>query len=364
MSAPFEDFYATLGVARDAKPEEISRAYRKLSLAVHPDRYKGPDPEGALAEFHKLTKAREVLDDEKAKAAFDALLRAKEAHKLRQEAQDAGRRKLREDLEAREAAAARGPARAAADAAMAERQKVEQQEARARAELQRELERLHRTGRLSGTAAKPRPAAAAPAAAPATAASATDASATAASASCVKLSLRWSAASELDAESLGALLREHGAPPEMVLAVVGQKAVLELSAEHAKHLLRSSDALSARGIRVHRPGGVIAGSGSEADSGGSAGSATSEAPLPPGWKQLTAPDGKPYYYEVNRRKTQWKRPLSAAVSARPASELEDFESQILSRLQQASKRQRVETSDKELIEHGNAKGGRVDAASQ
>ena len=106
-AAPFEDFYATLGGARDAAPEAISRAYRKLSLSVHPDRYKGPDPDAAIAEFPRLTKAREVLEDEKAKAAFDALLRAKEAHRARQDAQDAGRKKMRSDLEAREAAAAR-----------------------------------------------------------------------------------------------------------------------------------------------------------------------------------------------------------------------------------------------------------------
>ena len=82
-SAPFEDYYEVLGLQRGASKAEVSRAYRKLSLEVHPDRYKGPDPDGAVARFLKLTQAKEVLEDDKARAAFDAVVDAKAAHRAR-----------------------------------------------------------------------------------------------------------------------------------------------------------------------------------------------------------------------------------------------------------------------------------------
>ncbi|MEO8058602.1 MAG: DnaJ C-terminal domain-containing protein [Burkholderiales bacterium] len=65
----FEDYYKTLGVARDAKPDEIKQAYRKLARKYHPDVSKEKDAE---ARFKEIGEAGEVLRDPEKRAAYDA----------------------------------------------------------------------------------------------------------------------------------------------------------------------------------------------------------------------------------------------------------------------------------------------------
>ena len=43
----FRDYYATLGVARDASAEDIKRAYRRLARRHHPDVSREPGAEAA-----------------------------------------------------------------------------------------------------------------------------------------------------------------------------------------------------------------------------------------------------------------------------------------------------------------------------
>lgn len=59
------DHYQTLGVARNATPDDIKKAYRRLAGIHHPD--KG----GNTAEFQKIQQAYETLSDPEKKQQYD-----------------------------------------------------------------------------------------------------------------------------------------------------------------------------------------------------------------------------------------------------------------------------------------------------
>jgi molecular chaperone DnaJ len=63
-----KDYYAILGVPRDADTEQIKKAYRALALKYHPDR--NPDPDAA-ERFKEATEAYEVLRDPEKRALYD-----------------------------------------------------------------------------------------------------------------------------------------------------------------------------------------------------------------------------------------------------------------------------------------------------
>ncbi|HWG02911.1 MAG TPA: molecular chaperone DnaJ [Trebonia sp.] len=63
-----EDFYALLGVRRDAGPDEIKRAYRRLARELHPD--VNPDPE-TQEKFKEISQAYEVLSDPEKRQMYD-----------------------------------------------------------------------------------------------------------------------------------------------------------------------------------------------------------------------------------------------------------------------------------------------------
>ncbi|MFN2488562.1 MAG: molecular chaperone DnaJ [Actinomycetota bacterium] len=63
------DHYATLGVARDATPEDIKRAYRRLARQHHPDANR-EDP-NAEERFKEVTRAYEVLSDRDKRQRYD-----------------------------------------------------------------------------------------------------------------------------------------------------------------------------------------------------------------------------------------------------------------------------------------------------
>ncbi len=64
-----QDYYATLGVARDADAEDLKKAYRKLAMQFHPDR--NPGNKDAEARFKDVSEAYEILKDDQKRAAYD-----------------------------------------------------------------------------------------------------------------------------------------------------------------------------------------------------------------------------------------------------------------------------------------------------
>ncbi|HWN99544.1 MAG TPA: molecular chaperone DnaJ [Blastocatellia bacterium] len=66
---PETDYYKALGVARDAKPEDIRKAYRRLARRHHPD----VNPGNAESEerFKQISEAFEVLSDPEKRAVYD-----------------------------------------------------------------------------------------------------------------------------------------------------------------------------------------------------------------------------------------------------------------------------------------------------
>jgi len=64
-----KDPYEILGVSRDASPEEIKRAYRRLAKQYHPDR--NPGDRQAEARFKEIQAAYEVLGSPERRAQYD-----------------------------------------------------------------------------------------------------------------------------------------------------------------------------------------------------------------------------------------------------------------------------------------------------
>src|SRR5829696_3966956 len=64
-----KDYYAALGVPKDADATAIKKAYRKLAQELHPD--KNPGNTEAEARFKDVSEAYDVLSDTKRRAEYD-----------------------------------------------------------------------------------------------------------------------------------------------------------------------------------------------------------------------------------------------------------------------------------------------------
>ena len=64
-----KDYYAELGVSKDASAKEIKKAFRRLARELHPDN--NPGDEAAEARFKEINEAYDTLNDEETRKEYD-----------------------------------------------------------------------------------------------------------------------------------------------------------------------------------------------------------------------------------------------------------------------------------------------------
>src|SRR5436190_19159217 len=64
-----KDYYQILGVKKDAKADEIKKAYRRLARKHHPD--VNPNDKASEDKFKDVQEAYDILSDERKRKVFD-----------------------------------------------------------------------------------------------------------------------------------------------------------------------------------------------------------------------------------------------------------------------------------------------------
>ena len=211
-----QDLYGLLDVALEATEKEIKKAYRKKALVCHPD--KNPGDEKAAERFHLLSQALAVLSDPAARKAYDAVLKAKQAALVRSRQLDQKRKKLKDELDARESAAAA----AAADQAKAKETSEKS--------LQKELERLQEEGRKQLEEEQERLSQMVKQAATASAAAATTNDGP------VKLKVKWKGGVGYTKEQLQSVFHKYGDVVNVVVLAEKKAGLVEMKSRSAAQL--------------------------------------------------------------------------------------------------------------------------------
>jgi molecular chaperone DnaJ len=69
MTAGTKDYYEILGIKKDASPDEIKKAFRKLARKHHPDL--NPGDSAAEKKFKEINGAYEILGNTKKRSEYD-----------------------------------------------------------------------------------------------------------------------------------------------------------------------------------------------------------------------------------------------------------------------------------------------------
>lgn len=136
-AASSHDFYELLDISPASADTEIRRAYRRTALKYHPDKLSNPT-QVDLDKFHLLQIAYDVLSEPSVRQLYDNAREARERKKKENEMLEGVRRKMKDDLEARERGVKRpwGPAEPAAAV-----------DREAEDKLEREIKRLAEEGK-------------------------------------------------------------------------------------------------------------------------------------------------------------------------------------------------------------------------
>ena len=64
-----KDYYKILGIQKNAKQEEIKKAYRKMAMQHHPDR--NPGDKASEDKFKNVQEAYDILSDDQKRQMYD-----------------------------------------------------------------------------------------------------------------------------------------------------------------------------------------------------------------------------------------------------------------------------------------------------
>lgn len=143
------DFYTLLELSPTFGQKDLDRAWRKTAFKYHPDKVGAADA-AAREQFHLANVAYDILSDPSLRQLYDDACRAREHRRQQDELLQGKRRKMKEDLESRERAAAPGTvsentmagAKRAGDEAFDEEERLEREIQRIAADgKRRRLER-------------------------------------------------------------------------------------------------------------------------------------------------------------------------------------------------------------------------------